>query len=127
MNATTGSGVRPAQMLKAFEESEYEVDVVSGYGAERKSKINEIKRKIRKENIYLYTPFQILAFLDFVKNKVLKQDYFIEIYIGNFQYTGVQPRNGFLMCLFRFLNIIYININNSWTFYMFHLKSLWNM
>ena len=48
MNATTGSGVRPAQMLKAFEESEYEVDVVSGYGAERKSKINEIKRKIRK-------------------------------------------------------------------------------
>lgn len=44
--ASSASGIRPVQMLRAFKESGYEVDVVSGYKAERSKSIREIKRKI---------------------------------------------------------------------------------
>ena len=46
-NAAVGSAVRPLNMLKAFRESGYIVEEVTGYGKERKKKINEIKVKIQ--------------------------------------------------------------------------------
>lgn len=43
----SGSSVRPQMMIKAFEEIGYHVDYVMGYGKERKSQIEKIKRNIR--------------------------------------------------------------------------------
>ncbi len=45
--AGVGSAVRPYQMMNAFRELGYEVDVVAGYSKERKEKIKEIKQKIK--------------------------------------------------------------------------------
>ena len=42
----SGSQVRPRKMLAAFKSIGYDVDVVMGYGAERKASIKEIKKKI---------------------------------------------------------------------------------
>lgn len=46
--ATSGSQVRPIKMLQAFMNIGYDVDVVMGYGKERKKSIEIIKSKIRK-------------------------------------------------------------------------------
>lgn len=43
---SSGSQVRPRKMLKAFQNIGYEVDVVMGYGAERKKQIEAIKNNI---------------------------------------------------------------------------------
>lgn len=42
-----GSALRPYQMLNAFREIGYEVELVTGYSAERKQKIAQVKEKIR--------------------------------------------------------------------------------
>ncbi|WP_166837733.1 glycosyltransferase [Rheinheimera pleomorphica] len=46
--ATSASGIRPLQMIKAFEALGYQVDLVTGYAQERKEKIKQIKRNIAK-------------------------------------------------------------------------------
>ncbi|MEF9934225.1 glycosyltransferase [Clostridium sp.] len=43
----SGSQIRPMKMIAAFKKIGYEVDVVSGYAAERKRKINQIKENIK--------------------------------------------------------------------------------
>lgn len=45
-NGTSGSQVRPRKMMKAFEDIGYKVEVVMGYGAERKQAIERIKNNI---------------------------------------------------------------------------------
>lgn len=44
---TSGSQVRPRKMIQAFEKIGYEVDVVMGYGNERKAAIKKIKANIK--------------------------------------------------------------------------------
>ncbi len=50
--AGVGSALRPFQMMKAFGELGYQVDVVAGYSKERSRKIKEIKEKIKKGKVY---------------------------------------------------------------------------
>lgn len=50
--ATSASGIRPLQMIKAFEALGYQVDLVTGYAKERKEKIKQIKQKIAQGTKY---------------------------------------------------------------------------
>lgn len=50
--ANSGSCVRPRKMLQAFKNIGYDVDVIMGYGKERKNKIKEIKKKIKMGTKY---------------------------------------------------------------------------
>lgn len=45
-NGSSGSQVRPRKMLQALENIGYKVDVVMGYGSERKSQIDKIKQNV---------------------------------------------------------------------------------
>lgn len=45
-NRASASQIRPKKMMKAFEQIGYKVDIVQGYGKDRKRKIKEIKRNI---------------------------------------------------------------------------------
>ena len=44
----SASQIRPIKMLEAFRDCGYEVEVIEGYGKERKRKIHEIKKKIKQ-------------------------------------------------------------------------------
>lgn len=46
-NATSGSHIRPVKMIEGFKSLGYDVDVIMGYGRERKEKIKEIKQNIK--------------------------------------------------------------------------------
>lgn len=46
-DGTSGSSIRPYEMLRAFEKLGYDVEVVVGYGAERKRAIRRIERDVR--------------------------------------------------------------------------------
>lgn len=45
-NATSASGIRPLKMIQAFEKLGYEVNDITGYGKERKEKIEILKQRI---------------------------------------------------------------------------------
>lgn len=45
--ATAASGIRPVRMRDAFEQLGYEVTEITGYSAERRSAIKDVKRRIR--------------------------------------------------------------------------------
>lgn len=47
-----GSSLRPISMLEAFKECGYDVDVISGYGNERKDNIKKIKSNIKNGTQY---------------------------------------------------------------------------
>lgn len=47
-NYAAASQIRPMKMIQAFKDIGYDVDVVSGYGKERKEKIKVIKNNIKK-------------------------------------------------------------------------------
>lgn len=88
----TGAAVRPRNMLKAFRTIGYDVDIVMGYGKERKQQIREIKLKIEngKKYEFLYSesstmptllteedhvpryPFLDFSFFSFCKEKGIK-------------------------------------------------------
>lgn len=44
----SGSHIRPIQMLKAFKDSGFEVDVVAGYANERKEALRKIKKNVKE-------------------------------------------------------------------------------
>lgn len=46
-NGKSGSSKRPIKMIEAFQELGYTVDIVMGYGKERKKQINAIKKHIK--------------------------------------------------------------------------------
>ena len=46
-NAISGSSKRPLKMIEAFKEIGYTVDIVMGYGKERKKQISQIKKNIK--------------------------------------------------------------------------------
>jgi len=46
-NATSASGIRPLKMIQAFEKLGYEVNEITGYGKERKEKIENLKQGIK--------------------------------------------------------------------------------
>ena len=46
-NRASASQIRPRKMIKAFEEIGYKVDVIQGYGKERKKQVDEIKKNIK--------------------------------------------------------------------------------
>lgn len=48
----SGSSFRPIQMVNAFKSIGYEVHLVSGYGLERKTAINDIKQRIKNGVIF---------------------------------------------------------------------------
>lgn len=48
----SASQIRPLKLLQAFQELGYEVDVVEGYGKERKLQIKTIKQKIAQGTVY---------------------------------------------------------------------------
>lgn len=70
MEATSGSNIRPRKMLEAFGQNGYEVDVVMGYGKERKRRIQEIKKKIRcgKKYDFVYSESSTMPTLLTEKN-----------------------------------------------------------
>lgn len=47
-NAKSASGIRPQRMLQAFKELGYEVELVTGYAAERKAAIKRIKEQVKR-------------------------------------------------------------------------------
>lgn len=49
---SAGSDLRPKMMLDAFKENGYEVTEITGYGAERKEKIEKVKYRINKGEKY---------------------------------------------------------------------------
>lgn len=51
-NVPSGSQIRPVKMLQAFKDIGYEVDVIMGYGKERKQQIKDITSKIRRGEKY---------------------------------------------------------------------------
>lgn len=51
-NRKSGSQIRPLKMLKAFQSLGYDIDIVMGYGSERKVQIEKIKEKIRSGVVY---------------------------------------------------------------------------
>jgi glycosyltransferase involved in cell wall biosynthesis len=46
LNLSSGSQIRPQKMIKAFENCGYRVDLISGYGKERKAAIKKIRKNI---------------------------------------------------------------------------------
>ena len=46
--AQSGSRIRPLKMLSAFENLGFEVNIVSGYGKQRKTKIKSLINRIKK-------------------------------------------------------------------------------
>lgn len=50
--AGVGSALRPYQMMNAFRELGYAVEVVAGYSKERKEKIKQVKENIQKGVVY---------------------------------------------------------------------------
>jgi len=53
-NAKSASGIRPVQMLKAFQSLGYQVDLVTGYSKQRKASIKTIKENISKGITYSF-------------------------------------------------------------------------
>lgn len=51
-NRFSASQIRPLKMISAFKEMGYEVDIVEGYGKERKLQIRKIKENILKGIVY---------------------------------------------------------------------------
>lgn len=47
-NGTSGSQVRPQKMLEAFQKLGYEVESVTGYGSERRKKIQAVREQLQK-------------------------------------------------------------------------------
>lgn len=69
-DAKSGSHVRPRKMIEAFQEIGYQVDVIMGYGKERKKQISDIKNKIRngKKYDFLYSESSTMPTLLTEKN-----------------------------------------------------------
>lgn len=88
----SGSGIRPMKMLQGFLDNGYSVDIIMGYGSERRRQIKEIKKRIiagvsydfvysesstmptlltEKNHVPLY-PFLDFGFLNFCKKKGIK-------------------------------------------------------
>ncbi|MCF2555884.1 glycosyltransferase [Faecalicatena contorta] len=92
LSGTSGSQVRPIKMIQAFENLGYDVDIVMGYGKERKESIKRIKTKIKNGEKYdfLYSesstmptllteknhlpcyPFLDFDFFNFCRKKAIK-------------------------------------------------------
>lgn len=70
INAKSGSHIRPIKMIEAFRENGYDVDIVMGYGKERKRQIDEIRKKIRagKKYDFLYSESSTMPTLLTEKN-----------------------------------------------------------
>ena len=68
----SASHIRPVKMKEAFEKIGYEVELISGYGKERKRKIKEIKQKIKKGVKYefLYSESSTMPTLLTEKNHI---------------------------------------------------------
>ncbi|EPY2307963.1 TPA: glycosyltransferase family 1 protein [Clostridium botulinum] len=92
LNWPSGSQIRPINMIKAFEQNGYDVEIIMGYGEEREKKIKKIKSNIKegikydflysessteptllteKNHIPLY-PFLDFGFLKYCKNHNIK-------------------------------------------------------
>lgn len=56
-NHPSATNIRPVKFIEGFKEAGYEVEVIMGYGQERKARVEEVKRKIEKGERYdfLYT------------------------------------------------------------------------
>lgn len=46
-NRPSGTNIRPQKLIKTFKNIGYEVELIEGYGKERKNKIKELKKKIK--------------------------------------------------------------------------------
>ena len=70
--AKVGSQVRPKKMIEAFKSLGYQVDVVMGYGKERKKQIKIIKKNIKKGYRYdfLYSESSTMPTLLTEKNHI---------------------------------------------------------
>ncbi|TCN62202.1 glycosyltransferase family protein [Acetobacteroides hydrogenigenes] len=105
-NPISGSQVRPLKLINAFKEIGYNVDVVCGYGNERKQKIKKVKQKIKNGVIYDFVysessttptlltekchlpifPFLDFSFLFFCKRNKLKIALFYRDIYWNFDF-----------------------------------------
>lgn len=73
-DAKSGSQIRPRKMIDAFLKNGYDVDIIWGYGKERKEKIEDIKRKIKngKKYDFLYSESSTMPTLLTEKNHIPK-------------------------------------------------------
>lgn len=71
-NVKSGSQIRPIKMLEAFKEIGYQVDIVMGYGRERREQIKKIKEKILsgQEYDFLYSESSTMPTLLTEKNHI---------------------------------------------------------
>lgn len=53
-NLSTGSRVRPVQMLKAFEALQYKVELIDGYSKERRAKMQALQSSIERGKRYAF-------------------------------------------------------------------------
>ena len=53
-NRASASQIRPKKMIRAFEEIGYTVDVIQGYGKERKKQISKIKKNIKRNQLCIF-------------------------------------------------------------------------
>lgn len=91
-NRASASQIRPKKMIRAFEEIGYTVDVIQGYGKERKKQIRKIKKNIKngidykflysesstmptllteKDHMPIY-PFLDFGFMKYIKKRGIK-------------------------------------------------------
>lgn len=95
-NIHSGSQIRPICMINAFKNIGYKVDVVIGYGKERKEKINKIKENIKNGIKYdfLYSENSTLPTL-------LTEKYHIPLYpFLDFNFFKFCKKNGIKIGLF---------------------------
>lgn len=103
----SGSHIRPIQMLKAFKENGYEVDLVTGYGKERAQSLKEISKKIEQGQKYEFLYSETSTMPLFLTEKHHLPVYFwVELYL-------------FILCKFKQIPIAIYYRDIHWKFNFF--------
>ncbi len=95
-NERSGSQIRPRKMLEAFKNNGYNVDIIMGYGKERKKQIENIKKKINHGQRYdfLYSESSTMPTLLTEKNHLPKYP------MLDFSFMKFCKKNGIKIALF---------------------------
>lgn len=94
--AKSGSQVRPVKMIEAFKNLGYDVDLVMGYGKERKSQIDRIKSEIKAGRKYefVYSESSTMPTL------LTERDHLPRFPVLDFGFLSYCRKNGIKICLF---------------------------
>lgn len=73
-NSACASQIRPRKMIEAFKDCGYQVDVIEGYGAERKKIIKRIKMEIKSGGGMIFSILKVLLCLLYLQRKHIYQN-----------------------------------------------------